>query len=109
MKIECEFIETHIHELPDDWYITDTGDLRADPRFRPVVYEYWNAQVRVIHVSVVPFCDMEALDYCTAVGGFGPGFDPIMVSKIVNIDGKRKAEMLPWRYDKETDEVYQPA
>lgn len=104
MILNCNYIEPHTHELPDNWFLggPDGLDPRSDTRFRPTVYEYYNASVQVLHTTVVPFCDMEALDYCTTVAGWGSGFIPVWVSA-KRPDGV--VEMLPWTYDKKTDEV----
>jgi hypothetical protein len=102
--MDCDFIMPHTHELPDDYYLTGPSgtDMRADPRYVAAVYEYYNERVQIIHTTVVPQCDMEALDYCTLVASWGPGFSPVWVS--VKRSGE-KIEMLPWVYDKSTDEV----
>lgn len=104
MIIDCDFIEPHTHELPDDWKLGGASglDMRADSRFETAVYEYYNERVQIIHTTVVPQCDMEALDYCTIVASWGPGFNPVWVSAK---RADKPIEMLPWIYDKADDMV----
>lgn len=96
--------EEHAHEFPDDWTFggPNETDPRADPRWKPTTYEYYDSKVRRIHVTQVPLCDDEALDYFTKVAGWGAGFDPVWVSA-KRPDGNM--EMLPWTYSKATDEI----
>ena len=104
MKLKCRFEPEHYHEYPDDWQFGGANGLdpRADPRWRGTTYEYYNAQAERIELTQVPLCDDQAIDEFTRVANLGPGFDPVWLS------AKRPGgalEMLPWTYDKKTDEV----
>lgn len=100
--IECPFEPPHTHEYPDDWMMGGASGLdpRADPRWRPTTYEYYDDKLQRIAVTQTPLCDDEALDHCTAIAGRGPDWNPVWVRAIRPGD---HAEMLPWTYDKATD------
>lgn len=101
--IECEFAEpTEEHEYPDDWHFggADELDPRADPRWLPTTYEYYDNRAERIWVTQIPLCDDEALDRFTWVAERGADFNPVWVS------AKRPSgeiEMLRWTYDKAQD------
>ena len=103
--LECGFDPPHTHEFPDDWIFGGANGLdpRADPRWKPTTYEYWNERAECIHITQTPLCDDQALDEFTKVASFGPTYSPHWLS------AKRPnntVEMLPWLYDKATDELY---
>lgn len=104
IQIECHFPPTHVHEYPDDWNLggANATDPRADSRWRPSTYEYIDDRLDCIHTTQVPLCDDQALDEFTKVAGYGPDFNPVWL-KVCRPDGTE--EMLPWIYDKQTDEV----
>ena len=104
MRVKCRFEPEHFHEYPDDWeFGGPTGlDPRADSRWRPTTYEYWDDQANRIHLTQVPLCDDQAIDEFTKVAAYGPAFNPVWLSK--KVPGG-KLEMLPWIYSKLTDEV----
>lgn len=103
--LTCPFddLEGHKpHVFPDDWELGGrTGsDPRVDPRWRGSTYYYFDADLTLLHVTQVPFCDDAALDYCTTVSGWG---NPRYIQ--VKRPGDDKPSALPWNYFKETDEL----
>lgn len=100
--VDCDFDPPHVHEYPGDWEFGGANGLdpRADRRWRPTTYEYYNDRAERIWITQVPLCDDEALDNCTNIAGRGPGWNPVWVAAIRPDTG---AEMLPWTYDKATD------
>lgn len=102
--INCNYIEPHQHEYPDDWEFGGASGKHPaqDPRYTATVYEYYDQDIKIIHTTVVPTCDLMAVDYFTFVANMGPDFNPIWVSAR---RPNRKVEMLQWIYDKATDEV----
>lgn len=103
IEIECDYADPpHVHEYPDDWRFGGASDLdpRADSRYRPTVYEYYDSSAQVIHTTVVPLCDDEAIDRFTDVAAYGPAYNPVWLSA-KRPDGT--LEMLPWTYNKQTD------
>ena len=104
IQIECSFEPPHTHEYPDDWIFGGaTGDdPRADRRWHPTTYEYYNDRLERIAVTQVPLCDDEALDYFTKVGEWGKNFNPVWLWA-VRPEG---ITVLPFTYDKSTDTVY---
>ena len=103
--IECGYEPAHTHEYPDDWQFGGANalDPRADPRWRPTTYEYYDANLRVVHLTQVPLCDDEALEKFTDVARYGPGFVPVFLR--ARRPGER-AVTLPWNYDKSTDTLH---
>lgn len=101
----CGYEPQHVHELPPDWeFGGPTGlDPRADPRWRPDVYTYFDDRLFPIHLTTVPFCDDEAIDNFTQVAGYGRDFNPVWI-QVKRVDGT--VETLPVTYNKETDEVF---
>lgn len=104
MRVKCRFEPEHYHEYPDDWIFDGANGLdpRADPRYRPTTYEYYDDQAQRIELTQVPLCDDQAIDEFTRVANLGPAFNPVWVS------AKRpggKLEMLPWMYSKKEDLV----
>lgn len=65
-------------------------------------YEYIDSSFEVLHVTQVPLSDQDALNRFSEVAQYGPTYDPIML-RVKRIDGTE--EVLPWRYDKATDEL----
>lgn len=105
MEIECFYTDPpHIHSYPDDWIMGGASGLdpRADPRFRPTTYEYYNEGLVLIHTTQVPLCDDQAIDEFTLVAEFGPRYNPVWLTAR-RPDGK--LVMLDWVYDKTTDVV----
>lgn len=96
--------EEHTHILLDDWHLggPNSTDPRADSRWAPTTYEYYDGRAQRIHVTQVPLCDDEALDYFTTVAGWGKGFNPVWVSAT---RPDRSVQMLPFTYNKATDEI----
>lgn len=103
--LECHFEPPHEHRFPSDWQFGGANDLdpRADPRWKPTVYEYFDEGLHSIHRTVAPLCDDEAIDNFTRVAGWGPTFRPVYLS--AQHPGEVKPSMLPWKYSKETDMV----
>lgn len=103
MKIICNYTDPpHEHEFPEDWIFGGASGLdpRADPRWRPTTYEYYNERAERLWCTQTPLCDDQALDECTKIASMGPTFNPHWISAIRPDTG---AEMLPWTYDKATD------
>lgn len=100
--IECQY-EGPDHEYPADWVFggADSCDPRADTRWKPTTYTYYDDKLNVVHTTQTPLCDDQAVDEFTKVAGFGPKFQPKYIS--VLRPGSARAEMLPWEYDKATD------
>ena len=98
--LDCGYDEYHVY--PGDWIFggANESDPRADSRWRPTTYEYYNSRIQIIHVTQTPICDEEAIDHFTWVANLGKGFDPVNVSAR-RPDGT--IEMLKVRYDKATD------
>lgn len=104
---DCPYAEGEVHSWPEDWTFGGANgtDPRADPRWHPTTYEYWDDRIEICFKTQVPLCDDQALDMCTWVAGLGKSFNPMWVIA-VRYDGT--PEKLPWTYDKETD-VLTPA
>jgi hypothetical protein len=102
--IDCPYEPPHTHEYPDDWEFGGASGLdpRVDRRWHPTTYEYIDADLKRSHVTQVPLCDDEALDYFTFVANLGPSFNPVWVWAVTP-EGVRT---LPFTYDKATDTVY---
>lgn len=58
-----EYGEGCEHTFPDDWEFGGAvgGDPRADKRWRPTNYVYFDRTLRPIHYTCVPLCDHAAL------------------------------------------------
>lgn len=95
----------HTHTFPDDWIFGGPNEMdpRADPRWRPTTYEYYSGKVQVLHVTQVPLCDEEALDYFAKVSSWGNGYDPVWCS-VKRPD--QAVEMLPFTFDAATGKVH---
>ena len=94
----------HEHEWPDDWQFGGANGEHpgADPRYKPTTYTYFDADATPLFVTQTPLCDDQALDEFTKVASFGPSFNP----KWLGVQRPDKTtEMLPWTYDKATDEL----
>jgi hypothetical protein len=102
--LECGYDPPHIHTYSDDWDFGGANGLdpRADIRYRPTTYRYFDARLRVIDLTQVPLCDDQAIDEFTKVAGYGPGFSPVWL-QATRPDGT--VETIPWLYDKATDTV----
>ena len=105
IEYECGY-EGHVHIFPADWEFGGaTGlDPRTDARWRSDTYTYFDEKIRRLHVTQVPLCDDHALDYFTVVAGFSAAYNPKWI-QVIRADGSG-AEMLPFEYNKETDEVF---
>jgi len=103
--IECPFEPPHTHEYPDDWNFggADGMDPRADPRFFPESYQYYDDRLTVLTTTSQFKCDDEAIDAFTWVANFGPDFNPKYIAKRAR--HTRNFEMMPWQYDKKEDLV----
>ncbi|HWI68582.1 MAG TPA: hypothetical protein VNS88_09395 [Nitrospiraceae bacterium] len=102
--VECDYLEDHTHEYPDDWFFGGPRgmDPRADPRWVLVTYEYIDNRLDVIHMTQTPICEQQAIDEFTKVAAFGPGFNPIWITKR---QGDEQPHTLKVIYNKLTDEV----
>lgn len=101
-EIKCPFDPPHVHEFPGDWQFGGPSetDFRADPRWKPSSYYYIDERLDVVHVTTVPRCDDEAIDFFTQVRDWG--FTPKWV-RARRPD--HTSETLKVVYDSETDEV----
>lgn len=106
LVIECSYLEPHTHEYPDDWVLGGADGLHpgADPRFQPACYMYYDKDMHHLHTTVAPLCDEQAIDDFTKVGDYGSAFSPYYL--LVKRPGERKAEVIPWWYDKGRDTVF---
>lgn len=104
MRLNCRFDPPHTHEFEDDWEFggADGLDPRADPRWRPTTYEYFDGGLHPIYVTQTPLCDDQAIDEFTLVAEISWEFVPVYLSA-KPYGGK--SEMLGWKYDKATDTV----
>ena len=104
--IECGYEPEHTHEYPDDWTFggANETDPRADPRWHPTTYEYYDDKLRRIAQTQVPICDDAALDYFTNIANRGADWNPVWIAAIR--PDQRGAEMLPFKYNKADDTVY---
>jgi hypothetical protein len=102
---ECPYDPPHVHKFPKNWIFGGPAgtDPRADPRWTPDSYQYFDGGLRLLHTTTVPFCDDEALDAFTAVASFGPGYHPRYIGVVRA--GTRKLTLLPFEYDEEEDLV----
>jgi len=102
IELICPFGPEHVHEFPDDWRLGGASgtDPRADERFSPTTYTYFDNKLQILHFTQVPVCDDEAIDYFTSVASWGAGFNPVWV-QATRPDGT--VETLPVEYEKATD------
>lgn len=103
IELTCPYEPEHVHVFPDDWNFGGASgtDPRADPRWKPTSYTYIDDRVRLIHTTQAPICDDQAIDEFTKVAGWGKNFNPVWLQ----VRRGDVVEMLPWTYDKLTDEV----
>jgi hypothetical protein len=108
MILDCLYAPGVYHIWPEDWQFggADGTDPRADPRWHPTTYEYWDDRLEICWRTQTPLCDDEALDNCTWVASLGKSFNPIMV---IAIRYNGLPQKLPWFYDKETDTLTRKA
>jgi TPR repeat protein len=100
--VECGY-EGPDHEYAWDWLFggADQNDPRADARWKPNTYTYYDERLDIICTTQTPLCDDQAIDEFTRVAGMGPKYKPRYLSVLrPNSD---KPEMLPWEYDFRTD------
>lgn len=98
--------EECVHEFPDDWQFGGANgtDPRGDVRWVPTSYIYYDDKLRVVHLTQVPICDDEAIDYFTQVANYGPEFNPCFLHA-KRPDGS--VEPIAGRYDKTTDTFWE--
>lgn len=103
--VECGYDPPHEHRFPMDWQFggADGTDWRADERWQPSTYFYFDDRLHLIHMTQVPACDDEAIDLFTWVASLGTAFNPVWL-RVKRPDGS--SETLPVTYNKQTDEVY---
>jgi hypothetical protein len=101
----CSYYPPHAHEFPDDWIFDGANgqDPRADPRWMPTTYHYFDEKLKLIHITQTPLCDEQAIDEFTKVRNMGPGFRPMYIG--ARRPGMREPENLPFIYNPSTDEV----
>lgn len=103
--ITCHYTDPpHEHVYPEGWEFggANGSDPRADPRWEPNTFTYWNDDATIAWITQTPLCDDQAIDEFTKVAAMGSGFRPRWL-QVKRPDGTE--EMLPWVYDKETDTV----
>ena len=105
IEIRCPYDPPHVHQYPDDWEFGGASgtDPRADRRWKPSTYIYYDADLTVLETSQTPLCDDQAIDEFTKVAAKGRDFNPVWL--YVARPGMRRAFRIPWKYDKQTDEV----
>ena len=61
--LECEY-DGPDHIFPKDWFFggTDGSDPRADTRWLPTTYQYFDDRLDLIHTTQTPMCDDQAID-----------------------------------------------
>lgn len=105
-RIPCRYAfgDHQLHEYPDDWKFGGANGLdpRADPRWLPTTYTYYDFQAVPVWTTQTPLCDEQAVDEFTKIRD--RGLHPKWIGK--KTLGDYKTEMLPWVYDEATDEVH---
>ena len=106
MIIECEYLESHTHEFPEDWVFGGADGLHpaADTRWEATVYVYYDSQMGHLHTTVAPLCDEQALDEFTKVASWGRGYSPSYLT--AKRPGIKEVDLLPWEYKKSNDTLY---
>lgn len=102
MILQCKFNPYTYHIWPEDWVFGGASGLdpRADPRWHPTTYEYWDDRIEICFKTQTPLCDDEALDMCTWVASLGDSFNP---QRVIAVRYNGEPQWLPWTYDKTTD------
>lgn len=90
------------HTFADDWKFNDQGDPRADPRFKPTHYQYFDKEICAVYLSGAFLCEDEALDYFTVIAKEFPDVKYIAARQ----PDADKYSILPWIYVKDTDTVH---
>lgn len=106
MSVPCEYgVEHSEHIFDEDWIFGGANgiDPRADIRWMPTTYQYFDDKLKLLHTTQTPLCDDQAIDEFTVVSTFGPDWNPVWIA--VKRQGEEKFQMLPVKYDKATDEV----
>ena len=100
--VTCRFEPEHQHVYPYDWFFggPNNTDPRADPRWTPCAYTYYDATLHPVHTTSAPLCDDQAIDEFTLVAGWG--LRPHFLA--VRRPGEKEV-MLPWKYDLTSDVV----
>lgn len=95
----------HEHTYPDDWTFGGALGLdpRADERWQATTYYYYADDATILWTTQTPLCDDQALDEFTKIAAMGKTFNPKWLG--VKRPGETNIEMLPWVYDKSTDEL----
>lgn len=98
--------EECVHEFPDDWDFggANRTDPRADSRWQPTTYIYFDDRLRDVHITQVPICDNEAIDNFSKVAEYGPAFNPRWLHA-KRPDGTTSP--IPGHYDKSTDTFWE--
>jgi len=107
MKIKCRYGFDHeYHEYPNDWIMGGANgeDPRADPRWKPTTYLYYDWQAQVIWTTQTPLCDDQAIDEFTKVRDMGTTMRPKWIGKYRGLPGG-PVQMLNVVYDAATDTV----
>jgi hypothetical protein len=104
--IDCPFNPPHEHVFPSDWFFggANGDDFRADSRWTPTSYCYISDRLELLHVTVAPGCDNEAIDFFTQVYQWFKPAKPKWI-RVRRNDGT--SETLSVIYDADTDEVFE--
>lgn len=107
LEVECPFEPPHTHTYPDDWIFggADGTHPGADSRFESNRYYYYNDKFDLIYVTSVPLCMDEAIDHFTFVANLGGSYNPVYIGS--RAPEESVPQMLPFRYDKSTDQVWE--
>lgn len=105
ITVQCRYEPPHTHTYPDDWEFGGPAgtDPRSDSRWRGDTFLYYDENFNQIWLTQTPLCDDQAIDEFTKIAAISPAFKPMYLG--VKRAGQRKVEMLPYKYNRQTDEV----
>jgi len=105
MRVLCRHEPEHFHEYPEDWEFGGANgtDPAADPRWRGCTYTYWSDRFELLELVSFMRCDDQALDYFSVIAKRFPRDNPFFI-QVKRPD--KSVHTLPFRYNRETDEVY---
>lgn len=108
IRVACSYGAYHVY--PDDWIFGGAGDLdpRADPRYMPDTYFYYDYKLREIYMTQTPLCDDMAIDNFTLVEQHGHFKNSESHPRYLGVrrNGENEIKLLPWRYNYKNDTVY---
>jgi hypothetical protein len=105
VRKRCKYDPPHEHQYLDGWDFGGASgeDPRNDSRWKPSTYRYYDANLKQIYLTQTPICDDQAIDEFSKVVSFGSKYNPVYISVVR--PGETEPSILPWKYDKKTDEV----